>query len=201
VSYYDRNADTLSECYLALAPDDVHATWAGSVLAGKPPGLACDIGAGSGRDANWLAGKGWEVIAVEPSRGMRDRGRQRSHPRVSWLDERLPGLKRLRSLGHRFDLILVSAVWMHLAPGKRERAFRVLSDCLRPGGTLVITLRHGKDKDENRERGFHEVSGEELLAFARSRALFLTKRARDRDRVRRDIEWETLVFSSVSPSP
>jgi SAM-dependent methyltransferase len=200
VSYYDRNADTLSERYLALAPDDVHATWAESVLAGKTPGLACDIGAGSGRDANWLAEKGWEVIAVEPSRGMRERGRQRSHPRVSWLDDRLPGLKRLRSLGHRFDLILVSAVWMHLAPGTRERAFRVLSDCLRPGGTLVITLRHGNDEVENRERGFHVVSGNELLAFACARALVLEHRARVTDSTRPDVAWETLVFASAAPS-
>ena len=195
MNYYDNNADTLSERYLALAPDDVHATWAESVLAGKNPGLACDIGAGSGRDANWLAEKGWEVIAVEPSRGMRERGRQRSHPRVSWLDDRLPGLKRLRSLGHRFDLILVSAVWMHLAPGTRERAFRVLSDCLRPGGTLVITLRHGNDEVENRERGFHAVSAEELLALARRRALVLTQRSLDADKVREALEWETLVFT------
>ncbi|MHA7816136.1 MAG: class I SAM-dependent methyltransferase [Pseudohaliea sp.] len=195
MSYYDRNADALSERYLALAPDEIHASWAGAVLAGRAPGFACDVGAGSGRDSNWLAGQGWKVIAVEPSRGMRERARQRSHARVSWLDDRLPALPRLRGLGHRFDLILVSAVWMHLPPGARERAFRVLSDCLRPGGALVITLRHGKDEAENRERGFHEVSGEELLALARSRALVLTQHSCDADGARPAIAWETLAFS------
>jgi len=195
VSYYDRNAGTLSERYLAQAPDEVHACWAGAVLDGRAPGLACDVGTGSGRDANWLAGLGWEVIAVEPSAGMRERARQHSHARVSWLDDRLPALDRVRSLGHRFDLILISAVWMHLAPRARERAFRVLSECLRPGGALVITLRHGEDAAENRERGLHEVSGEELLAFARSRALVLAQLTRDADKVRAGIEWETLVFT------
>ncbi|MFD1958220.1 hypothetical protein ACFSHP_01985 [Novosphingobium panipatense] len=33
--------------------------------------LALDIGAGSGRDAAWLVAKGYEVVAVEPSAGMR----------------------------------------------------------------------------------------------------------------------------------
>jgi len=200
LDYYDRNADTLSERYLALAPDEVHASWAGAVLDGRTPGLACDVGAGSGRDANWLAEQGWEVIAVEPSRQMRERAREHSHARVSWLDDRLPALARLRSPGHRFDLILVSAVWMHLPPTARERAFRVLSECLRPGGALVITLRHGEDAAENRERGFHEVSGEELLAFARSCARVLGKRTRDADRVRQGIDWETLVFYTRAQS-
>ena len=100
MNYYDRNADTLSERYLALAPDTVHASWAQAVLEGRAPGIACDVGAGSGRDANWLAEQGWEVIAVEPSRGMREKARRHSHPRVSWLDDRLPALARVRSLGH-----------------------------------------------------------------------------------------------------
>ncbi|KGE04946.1 class I SAM-dependent methyltransferase [Pseudohaliea rubra] len=201
VSYYDRNADILSERYGALAPGEVHASWAGAVLDGRAPGLACDVGAGSGRDANWLAEKGWEVIAVEPSRGMRDRARRYRHARVSWLADCLPALAHLRSLGHRFDLILVSAVWMHLPPRVRERAFRVLSDCLRPGGTLVITLRHGKDEAENRERGFYHVSGEELLALARSHALAAVLHTCAEDSVRPAVAWETLVFSDLVPQP
>ena len=43
--------------------------------------VACDIGAGSGRDANWLASNGWEVVAVEPST-LRDRAAGDSHQRV-----------------------------------------------------------------------------------------------------------------------
>jgi len=195
VNYYDRHADVLSERYLAVPPDEVHASWARVLLGGRVPGSACDVGAGSGRDANWLARQGWEVVAVEPSRGMRERAMAGSHARVRWLDDRLPGLKRLRSLGHRFDLILVSAVWMHLPTGVRRPAFRVLSECLRPGGVLVLTLRHGEDEEENRARGFYDSSGEELLELAQERALVPSQRTLDADRVRTDITWETLVFT------
>ena len=49
----------------------MHAPWL-SLLQERTAGFACDIGAGSGRDANWLTGKDWDVIAVEPSAGMRE---------------------------------------------------------------------------------------------------------------------------------
>ena len=65
-SYYDLNPDALLAQYDGVDPADVHADWAPAHLR-EEPGFACDIGAGSGRDANWLAARGWEVVAVEPS--------------------------------------------------------------------------------------------------------------------------------------
>ena len=146
-AYYDQNADALIAKYDALNADEVHRAWARKHLR-EEPGFACDIGAGSGRDANWLAEQGWEVVAVEPS-AMRDKAAEESHPRVTWLNDTLPGLKSLRALGRRFDLILLSAVWMHVPPKDRERAFRILSELLNPSGLLVVTLRQGQDEEEN----------------------------------------------------
>ena len=67
--YYDANSERLSQRYDALDPEDLNRPWR-SILE-RPPGMACDIGAGSGRDARWLATRGWEVVAVEPSAAMR----------------------------------------------------------------------------------------------------------------------------------
>ena len=36
-------------------------------LLPRPPGRALDVGAGTGRDAAWLARLGFQVVAVEPS--------------------------------------------------------------------------------------------------------------------------------------
>lgn len=44
----------------------------------------------------------------------------------------------LRS-GLSFDLVLASAVWQHVAPGQRARAFRKLASVLKPGGLLALT--------------------------------------------------------------
>lgn len=159
------------------------------------PGSACDIGAGTGRDANWLAERGWDVLAVEPENAFREQAKQQNNPNLAWLDDHIPDLSRLRKLGQRFNLILLSAVWMHLPESKRERAFRILTDLLSPGGLLVISLRHGTDAEENRARGFHSVSVGELEFLARSRALSVLSVSRRPDsRGRAHVCWETIVL-------
>ena len=192
--FYNLHAEALCEQYGAIAADDVHGNWMVKHLPDKP-GFACDIGAGSGRDANWLATKGWDVIAVEPGTEMRRVAKGRTHPRVTWLDDALPHLHKLRALGHRFDLVLLSAVWMHVPPTARERAFRIVSELLKPSGVLVITLRHGSDEQENAERGFHEVSADEVLEYAKRRAVAITERFTEPDQSRGHVSWETLVFT------
>lgn len=192
--YYNVNAEWLSEYYNSLAVDSIHRSWIKSNLPEKP-GIACDIGAGSGRDANWLAERGWDVVAVEPSNEMRQLAQKQTHPNVTWLDDSLPDLAKLKLLGHRFDLVLLSAVWMHVPPAKRERAFRIISELLKPSGVLVITLRQGSDEAENLERDFHEVTADELLEFARRRALSLTRQTTEPDQKRGHVRWQTLVFT------
>ena len=192
-AYYDRNSDALLAQYDALDPAEIHAAWA-PVHLREEPGFACDIGAGSGRDANWLAAKGWEVVAVEPS-AVREQAADRSHQRVVWMNDALPDLRTLRALGRRFDLILLSAVWMHVAPTGRERALRILSELLGPSGLLVITLRLGGDAAENTARGFHDTSAEELIGYANRRAIALRSRTTQPDLRRPGLTWETLVFA------
>ncbi len=195
-SYYNQNRDALFEQYHAYEPAVVHRAWATEHLQGKKPGFACDIGAGTGRDANWLAEQGWEVLAVEPSK-LREKGEEHSHPKVAWLDDTLPELKRLRALGRCFDLILLRSVWMHVPERGREQAFRTLSDLLNPAGLLVISLRHGSDEAENRARGFHPISAGELIDYAHAPTPAITLKAQYEhpDRRRSHIRWEWLVFA------
>lgn len=194
MNYYTENADALFTAYQALPPEAVHSAWAH--LLSQQPGLACDIGAGSGRDARWLASKGWDVTAVEPNERLRSLAEQSTAAglcapgSVTWLDDDLPDLKQLRSLDQRFQLILISAVWMHLAPQQHERAMRIVSDLLAPGGLLVVTLRHGEDN----EGRFHPVTADQLIALAQDRALIARHHSRQRDLSRPGIEWDCIVF-------
>jgi protein-L-isoaspartate O-methyltransferase len=86
-----------------------------SVLDVIPAGPAhvLDVGAGSGRDAAALARRGHHVTAVEPSAGFRAEAALRhAGLSIEWIDDGLPGLA---SLGSRsYDLVLLSAVWMHV---------------------------------------------------------------------------------------
>lgn len=188
---YTRHANRFFEQYQQLRFEDVHATWLSHLP--ERAGFALDVGAGSGRDGLALAERGWEVLAVEPAEGLRALGEQATVGRnVQWIADALPELAKVRAHSYRFDLILVSAVWMHLPPAQRERAFRILSELLAPGGVLVVTLRHGPGDGE---RSFYEVNREELEAWGRNRALVVLHSGRDADRLeRKDVWWETLVF-------
>lgn len=200
MNYYTQNARTLSEQYNAMDSEQVHRHWRD--LLPTQPGLACDIGAGSGRDAAWLASQGWDVIAVEPCAELRALGEQYtnsqptkthlSYAGVTWLDDGLPELKTLRSLDQRFQLILMSAVWMHMPPAQHERAMRIVSELLAPGGLLVITLRHGPDEAKR----FHPVQADDVIRLAQDRALLNKRRARVNDLRQRDgVEWDVVVFT------
>lgn len=187
--HYSDNANTLCEQYDQLEPQQVHSAWSDHLP--PEPGIALDLGAGSGRDANWLAQKGWDVVAVEPCDEMRQLARTKHpHPSIQWLNDSLPELKTLRQLDQRFNLILISAVWMHLPPTDRERAFHIVSELLAPGGVMVITLRHSPDDG----RGFFDVSPEELLEQARRRALGLLAQCHVADLNRKEVSWDAVVL-------
>ena len=38
---------------------------------------------------------------------------------------------------------MLTAVWMHLDPGQRERAMARVAPLVRPGGLMALSLRHG----------------------------------------------------------
>lgn len=137
--YYAQHAVLLGQRYGSVTFEDVH----GGVLDLLPPApaSAVDIGAGTGRDAAALAGRGYQVWAIEPVRELREVAQQ-LHPSedVCWMEDSLPDLSGLEG---PFELVLLSAVWMHLPASARGRAMERLAELLAPGGLLVISLRRG----------------------------------------------------------
>src|ERR1044071_3625843 len=140
--WYDAHAPDLVRRYEGINPAALHS-WLRGLLP-DVPGTILDIGAGSGRDAAWFSAQGYDVIALEPSSGMRSEG-QRLHPepRIRWIDDQLPDLSVLGPMAISFDLVMLSAVWQLVAPSQRDRAFRKIAALVRSGGLLAITLRHG----------------------------------------------------------
>ncbi|MER2497066.1 class I SAM-dependent methyltransferase [Vibrio neptunius] len=159
-SFYDNNALQLAKQYNALDFESVHQSW--SAYWPKSGDAVLDIGEGSGRDAQWMSEQGCEVIAVEPSDALRQLGQAGTTPQVTWLNDSLPALKSVQSLGMRFDLILISAVWMHLPIAQRPIAIKALSTLLSADGALVITLRHGEFQDGRETFGVSVAELEQL---------------------------------------
>ena len=158
------------------------------------PGLALDVGAGSGRDAAWLAQHDWDVVAVEPANDMRIAAmRTHTSPRIRWIKDGLPSLSAVHRLGLTFDLIWLSGVWMHVPPDDRPLAMRSFAALLRPGGRIVLTLRHGPMPAD---QPMWPVSANEVekLGLEMGLALRVATEHADNLQGRPDVRWQTVVL-------
>jgi SAM-dependent methyltransferase len=165
---YSEEAAALTTQYESVRFIDVH----GPVLHLLPtvPSDVLDIGAGTGRDAAALAAMGHRVVAVEPTAALRDRAMLlHPSPRIEWIDDALPDLVRLVGRGDRFDVVLLTAVWIHLDAEQRRHAMPTVAGLLRPGGVLALTLRHGPAPPGGRH--LFETSAAETIALATNQGL------------------------------
>ncbi|CAK1971852.1 Methyltransferase family protein [Vibrio crassostreae] len=190
VSYYNENAVQLAKQYDSLEFENVHRVW--SMYWPYGDASVLDIGAGSGRDSRWFVEQGCSVVAVEPASELCQLGRLNSSTHVQWLDDALPALSIARELCSHYDLILLSAVWMHLNSAVRKESIAVLSELLSENGKLVITLRHGGFNDG---RSAYSVSVEQLERLSEAVGLTVCHVAEDTDSLKRkEISWQTVVL-------
>ncbi len=194
ISHYHHHASTLAAQYDALAFSTVHQSWLPR-LAAMPVGQALDVGAGSGRDARGLQQLGWQVTAIEPATGLRQLAQQSPDDGIEWRDDQLPQLITLAEGAGRFQLILLSAVWMHLPTAQRAPALARLSTLLADNGLLVISLRHGPSEPG---RPMYPVSVDELIELAQP--LGLTLELPDNQTLAQDclnreaVRWQTVIL-------
>ncbi|MFS2213460.1 methyltransferase domain-containing protein [Telluria sp. Tellsp104] len=191
IPYYELHATRLVTQYESLSFEDVHADLIAILPA--PGSTVLDIGAGSGRDAAWLAAKGYDVVAVEPSEAMLAHAwAKHTSSRIQWLSDSLPDLAKVRRLGLSFDLILLSAVWMHIPPSDRQRALRKLATLLAPKGRIAISLRLGAP---DTERAMHGVSLPELAGLAQQFGLRIVHTSDSQDKLgRSEVSWTNVVL-------
>jgi SAM-dependent methyltransferase len=101
-------------------------------LTGLPPGRAVDLAAGEGRNAIWLAGRGWRVTAVDFSQVALDKGRRLAGDAdVEWVC----GDATTWAGDAAYDLAVVA--YLQLPAAERAAAARAAFGALRPGGTLL----------------------------------------------------------------
>lgn len=188
---YGAHATQLAAQYESISFADVHR----DVIHLFPgmPSRVLDIGAGSGRDAAALARLGHQVTAVEPTPELREQG-QRLHADlpISWRADHLPDLAHTRATGERYDLILLTAVWMHLDAQERSTAMQALAELLADGGQIVMSLRHGPVPEGRR---MFDVSAEETITLAAAQGLNVCHHSEREDMLeRRDVRWSFLGF-------
>jgi SAM-dependent methyltransferase len=165
-------------------------------LVPAAPSHILDIGSGTGRDAAWFAEMGHRVLAVEPTQAMRLPAMAlHPHPGIEWLDDSLPELSLVRSRGEPFDLIWLSAVWMHFDREQRRQAMPNLAALLRDGGRIIMRVRHGPVPSGRR---MFEIPDEETIELVRLAGLqpVLNLRAGSAQQSNRDagVSWTHLAF-------
>ncbi len=190
---YANEADALVRQYESIAFEDIHA----SVLHLVPstPGRVLDIGSGTGRDAAGFAAMGHRVTAVEPTPELRSAA-QALHPSplIEWVDDTLPDLPRLAGCEDSFDVVMLTAVWMHLDGPQRRRAMPRVASLARKGGVMIVSLRHGPVPPGRR---MFDVTADETVQLARAEGLAPVLQLDHQDGLLRrpGVSWTRLAFS------
>jgi SAM-dependent methyltransferase len=191
---YAEEAEELFKLYESIPVADLHR--AVLHLIPTAPGSILDIGSGTGRDAAWFASMGHRVVAVEPIDAMRIPAMAlHPSPQIEWLDDSLPDLALLLARGEKFDVVMLTAVWMHLDAEQRRRAMPNLASLVRQGGAVIMQIRHGPVPVGRR---MFEVSPEETIELAQTQDLHPVLNLRTESRQEQNriagITWTSLAF-------
>ena len=142
-----------SELVWSAAPN----LWVKQLTEDLPAGKALDIAAGEGRNALWLAARGWHVTAVDFSEVALRRARSLAEEQLGRDASRLETLEADVETwvpsARSYDLVLV--VYLHLPKEQRSSVMRAAAEAVAPGGTLLVvghdvenlTSGHGGPQD------------------------------------------------------
>lgn len=197
---YTEEAPELFRRYESIAATDAHRAVLHLIPAA--PARVLDIGSGTGRDAAWFASQGHRVVAAEPTDAMR-LGAMALHPspHIEWLNVSLPDLATLRSRGERFDLVMLTAVWMHLDAEQRRKAMPNLAGLVAGGGTVIMKLRHGPVPPGRR---MFEVTAEETIELGLTQDLHPVFNQHAESTLEQNraagVSWTTLAFVKTAGS-
>lgn len=171
---YAENAESLATQWQNISFADHHRPMLHFIP--DVPSNILDLGAGVGVDAAAFAAMGHSVVAVEPVDELRAAGISLyASSRIEWIDDSLPDLAIVLSRGETFNVVMLTAVWMHLDEEQRRRAMPNVSSLVREGGVLMMSLRHGPVPNGRR---MFDVTPEETIQLASIQGLQLVQRLR-----------------------
>ncbi|MEV7773577.1 class I SAM-dependent methyltransferase [Kitasatospora sp. NPDC086791] len=125
-----------SELVWGAAPN----RWVVRELTGRTPGHALDLATGEGRNAIWLAARGWEVTGLDFSAVALERAERLTADLPDEVADRLTwrhgDARTFEGAAAGYDLVLVA--YLQLPARDRRTALRRAADALAPGGTLLV---------------------------------------------------------------
>ncbi len=135
-------------------------------ISGLPPGRALDLACGEGRNAVWLAERGWEVTGVDFADVGLDKARGLAAARgvdPTWVEA---DLLDYDPPPEAFDLVVI--LYLQLPADERRRVLRAAAAAIAPGGTLLVVAHdrsnlehgHGGPQDPRMLATPQEVAGD-----------------------------------------
>jgi SAM-dependent methyltransferase len=106
------------------------------LLADLPPGRGLDLATGEGRNAIWLAERGWQMTAVDFSAVGLARAAGLAAERGVRVDWVGADLRDYQPAAGHFDLVLIA--YLHLRRPDLGHVLGTASAALVPGGTLLV---------------------------------------------------------------
>lgn len=103
------------------------------------PGTAVDLGGGTGRNALWLASRGWSVTIVDASAVGLDQAASRARDLGVSVTREQADLREW-SPRHGYDLVVLANI--HLPSPVREDVFATARAAVAPGGHLFAVGHH-----------------------------------------------------------
>lgn len=122
-------------------------------VAGSPPGRALDLACGEGRNAVWLAERGWDVTAVDFSQVGLDKGARLAEQRDVSVRWELADLHEWTPQKAAFDLVVV--LYLHVPADARRAIHGAAAQALAPAGVLLVVghdssnIEHGHGGPQN----------------------------------------------------
>lgn len=104
------------------------------------PGTALDLACGEGRNALWLARRGWSVRAVDFSRLATDRGRAVAMREALDVSFEVQDVLEWMPPARSFDLVVI--VYLQIPAAGMSVVIGRACDAVAPGGTLLVVGHH-----------------------------------------------------------
>jgi SAM-dependent methyltransferase len=124
-----------------------------------PPGRALDVACGEGRNALWLAERGWTVTGVDFSDVAIAKAQASARERGLSIDFRVGDVTDGRTFDSDGELDLVLVAYLQLPDEELEATHRALVDHVAPGGLLLVIGHHA----DNLARGYGGPSKPDVL--------------------------------------
>jgi SAM-dependent methyltransferase len=115
-----------------------------SEAADLVPGRALDLACGEGRNAIWLAERGWDVTAVDFADVAVEKGRRRNAD----VDFRVADVLEFDPGEGAYDLVIV--FYLQLPWAELERVLRRAAAAVAPGGTFLLVGHDLRNLTEGR---------------------------------------------------